>query len=193
MTTTFQQQYPIGSRISGIFSKLPFAGVVSAHLAECVVVALENPHRNLPVGSNLTFHSTDSNVTIDQSEPITVADILDQLVIAVEVARVKAADTAWQNAVEAGYDWLLTQDTITYDRTHCELTIESASEPGTFWRANGECGCPAGRRSGICYHRSAARLVRRALELSATASRPKHKPNAAERAKAFADVQELWA
>lgn len=65
--TTFQEQYSIGTLISGTFSKLPFKGIVVEHIKECIVVQVENPHRNLPLGSRgLCFHPSDSNVTINE-------------------------------------------------------------------------------------------------------------------------------
>lgn len=122
-----------------------------------------------------------------------IADILDQLVVAIEVARINAAGNArWLNALEVGYNWLVQQDTITYDADTHELTVPSASSEGRTYRSNGACQCQAFESHQACWHRAACRLVRRALELSVVVTRPKPKPNAEARAKAWAEAQELW-
>lgn len=96
---------------------------------------------------------------------ISTSQILDQLCAAVDAARVNAASApAWLRAIDAGYDYLLTADTIEYSRADHALRVESASEPGRYYVANGDCQCPGYANGGVCWHRAAARLVRRALE-----------------------------
>lgn len=98
--------------------------------------------------------------------PIPVSELLDCLCEAVDAARVAAADSpAWLKAIDRGWDWLLTQDVVSFDGATHSLHIESSSRPGVFYEANGACGCEAfAFNGGICPHRAAARLVRRALE-----------------------------
>lgn len=94
------------------------------------------------------------------------ADILDFLVEAVDAARVAAAgNQRWLNAIDNGYDDLLQVDVIAFDAALHTIRIESASTPGKFYIANGDCQCDAFAQREPCRHRAAARLVRRALEL----------------------------
>lgn len=94
-----------------------------------------------------------------------IADLLDHLVAAVEAARIAAKDDQrWLNAVNSGYDWLLQQDTICFDLDHHELTVASATTEGREYKANGSCQCKAFEQHNACWHRAAARLVRRAFE-----------------------------
>lgn len=97
---------------------------------------------------------------------IPVSEILDALCEAVDAARVAAADNSdWLKAIDRGWDLILTQDALSYDPAAHSLYIESGSRPGTFYEANGVCGCEAfAFNGGVCPHRAAARLVRRALE-----------------------------
>lgn len=94
-----------------------------------------------------------------------IADLLDHLVEAVEAARVAAKDDKrWSNAVETGYNWLLQQETIAYDLDRHELTVPSATTEGRTYIANGSCQCKAFEQHNACWHRAAARLIRRAFE-----------------------------
>jgi len=93
----------------------------------------------------------------------TIAALLDALCDAVDAARVAAAgDSRWLNGIDSGYSWLLEQDSISFDVERHELTF--TSESGNEYKANGICGCTAFQKGNPCRHRSAARLVRRALE-----------------------------
>lgn len=95
----------------------------------------------------------------------TVEVVLDDLVAAVDAARVAAAgDARWLNAINTGYDWLLQQERIIFEIAHHELTVPSASTEGRTYRANGSCQCKAFEQHNACWHRAAARLVRRACE-----------------------------
>ena len=98
---------------------------------------------------------------------LSIATLLDSLVTAVDAARVAAAGNArWQNAINTGFDWLLLQDTIHFNKEYHELEVCSPS--GKTYHANGSCQCDAFvHGEGIpCWHRAAARLVRRALEIN---------------------------
>ena len=72
--TKFQEEYAVGTKIEGTFSKLPFGGTVVKHIAECVVVATINPRRNLPLYRSgiyencICLHPNDVNVTIQTCE-----------------------------------------------------------------------------------------------------------------------------
>jgi hypothetical protein len=110
-----------------------------------------------------------TNPTAESFATYRIADILDFIVEAVDAARVSAAgNQRWLNAIDAGYDDLLQADTIAFDVATHAIRIESASEPGKFYTANGDCQCEAFARGIPCRHRAAARIVRRALELRAT-------------------------
>lgn len=101
-----------------------------------------------------------------QFTTIRTADILDDLCAAVDLAREMAGDNArWQQAISNGWDDLLNLDTIAYDTAQHAIRIESASEPGRFYVANGDCQCTSFANGNACRHRAAARLVRRALEI----------------------------
>lgn len=58
------QEIPVGTKLEGTFSKLPFAGEVVGYIAECVRVKLSSAYdRRMPApGGRLTFHPNDSNV-----------------------------------------------------------------------------------------------------------------------------------
>lgn len=105
--------------------------------------------------------------TTSEFTTIAVADIIDQLVEAVDAARTKAAgNQRWLGAVDRAWDYLLQVDAVSYDHADHALRVESASEPGKVYIANGACGCKAFAEHGnACWHRAAARLVRRAVEL----------------------------
>lgn len=97
---------------------------------------------------------------------IRIADILDRLCIAHDAAVVCVTDASWLRAIDKAWGWLLQQDVIEFDPATHSLRMESESAPGTFYEANGACRCPAFTSgAGVCYHRAAARLVRRAMEL----------------------------
>lgn len=100
------------------------------------------------------------------STTVRIAHIIDQLCTAIDAARISALhDSRWSHAIETAADWLLQQDAVEYDRETHALTIESATRPGTFYTANGSCGCEAFASHNACWHRAAARLVRRATEV----------------------------
>jgi hypothetical protein len=98
---------------------------------------------------------------------IRIADILDALVEAVDAARVQTTDASWQRAINDAYNYLLLRDTVCYEPETHTLVVASATEPGKEYWANGECQCPCYERGNAkCWHRAAARLVRRAVERS---------------------------
>jgi len=91
------------------------------------------------------------------------SDLIDYLVDAVDGARAMAGDDSrWQNAITAAYDWLLQEQAILFDTdTHA---LHVASPSGRSYRANGACQCKAYELHAACWHRAAARLVRRCLD-----------------------------
>lgn len=99
--------------------------------------------------------------------PLAVADLLDHLCAAVDKARSDAAgNQRWLNAIGAAWDYLLQVDEISYDQAAGAIRVESATEAGKHYTSNGDCQCRAFTHgAGVCWHRAAARLVRRALEL----------------------------
>lgn len=120
---------------------------------------------------------------------VAVAPLLDHLCTAVDAAREKAAgDQRWLNAIDAAWDHLLFQVAVDYSPEAHALRVESASERGKTYIANGSCQCRAFAQHNACWHRAAARLVRRALELQAPAPEP-----AALESEAFALAGEIAA
>lgn len=105
--------------------------------------------------------------TTHQFTTLRTADILDQLCEAVDAARDAAAGNGrWLNALTSAWNWLLEQDAISFDVAAHALRVESASEAGRVYVANGDCQCRAYEQGNACWHRAAARLVRRAMERS---------------------------
>jgi hypothetical protein len=103
--------------------------------------------------------------TASQFTTIRTADILDQLCDAVDTAREAAAgNTRWLNAISTAWGYLLTTDTIQFDASEHAIRVESATDARTVYIANGDCSCRAFAEGNACWHRAAARLVRRALE-----------------------------
>lgn len=100
---------------------------------------------------------------------IATAQILDSLCEVVDQARASGNLTpSWARALDTAYDYLLTTDAVAFDALAHALRVESATEPGTFYTANGDCQCKAFTQgAGVCWHRAAARLVRRALASNA--------------------------
>lgn len=126
----------------------------------------------------LATHLASNTEVAASFAPLVVAEILDSLVEAVDTARAAAGDNRpWQRAIDAAWDWLLQQDSISYDAATHALRVESATRPGRVYEANGSCSCEAFAKGGACWHRAAARLVRRALEARDLAT-PKTMSNA---------------
>lgn len=89
-----------------------------------------------------------------------VADILNDLVVAVDTARRATDNRRWLNAIDAAFDHLLQVEVIEVG-AHNALVYRS--ESGTTYHANGTCQCVAFAQGQPCKHRAAARLVRNAL------------------------------
>lgn len=80
----------------------------------------------------------------------------------------------WGKAIQFAYEWLMDvwadEGQLVFDADGA-LLVNSATEPGRVYHANGLCDCEAFERSmsfhgksGICWHRAAARLVKRMQE-----------------------------
>lgn len=119
-----------------------------------------------------------------------IASIIDDLIDVAIVAHDLAANTPWANAQEDAYNWLVQQDTVEYVALAHELHVPSATTPGLIYKANGACQCKAFAQHNACWHRAAARLVRRALERG---EQRRIADRAARRAVAYAGVDELFA
>jgi hypothetical protein len=105
-----------------------------------------------------------------QFTTLSTAALLDALCETVDYVRGSTAPDAWQRAVSRAWDYLLQVEAVEYDAEAHAIRVESATRPGRFYVANGECSCEAYTRGdGVCWHRAAARLLRRALELRAMA------------------------
>lgn len=97
---------------------------------------------------------------------VQIGALLDYLCAAVDAARVAAkSNQRWSNAINSAWGFLLEQDSVLYRSADHALLVTSASEPGKTYRANGRCQCNAYATNQACWHRAAARLVRRAIEL----------------------------
>ena len=102
---------------------------------------------------------------------LTVATLTDAICEALDTAREKAAgNLRWQVALDSAANWLLQQEELTWDDEAHALHVPSASTPGIVYIANGACQCTAFTTHAACWHRAAARLVLRALELVALAN-----------------------
>lgn len=98
------------------------------------------------------------------------AELLDFLTDAIDTIRASAAARnapSWMTALDKAWDYILSQDVIEYDVEARAIRVESATRPGVFYVSNGDCQCKAFTRGSACWHRAAARLVWRALELQA--------------------------
>jgi hypothetical protein len=104
---------------------------------------------------------------------IAISTILDNLsdVVVPDARDATSGDSRWLNAIDSAYDWLLWQDSVTYDAATHALTVQSATHPSVLYVANGKCQCRASANGEACWHRAAARLVRRSLEANAQDAR----------------------
>jgi hypothetical protein len=106
-------------------------------------------------------------MTSQQFTTIRVARVLDDLCAVYDAAVAKAADDSrWMAALDKAWGWLLAQDSVEYRASDHALKVESNTEPGRVYVSNGSCQCHAYDRHNACWHRAAARLVRRAWELA---------------------------
>jgi len=109
------------------------------------------------------MHTDDT--TLNTFDLLNTADLIDGLCASVDAARVAAeGNTRWLAALDTAYGYLLQQEVISFDLAALALRVESASAPGKAYIANGECACRSFAEGNACWHRAAARLVRRALE-----------------------------
>lgn len=129
-----------------------------------------------------------------QCSTICIATIIDALIeVVVPSARHDAAnDSRWLNAIDAAYDWLLHQDTVSYDPASHSLEVASATHAGRIYRANGACQCRTYAEDHACWHRAAARLVRRALEHNAEAAQAQAQVEAWQAAELTAHTAEIY-
>jgi hypothetical protein len=97
--------------------------------------------------------------------PIARRAIFDELVAAYDYARSVAPAGAWQNAIARAWDYLLEAEVYHFDAERHALRVESASEAGKVYEANAACQCRAHELGNPCWHRCAARIIARALEL----------------------------
>lgn len=77
-----------------------------------------------------------------------------------------AGNERWENAIEAGYDFLVSADVVLYEQETHALLVPSSKGNGQVYRANGTCGCKAFEKRQPCYHRAASRLVLRMKEIT---------------------------
>ena len=99
------------------------------------------------------------------------ADLMDALCDAVDAARIVTANetmdeglrSRWLNAIDAAWDHLLLSEVIEYSPESGALRYHS--ESGQVYEANGTCQCVAYAKGDPCKHRTASRIVKRALRL----------------------------
>ena len=102
---------------------------------------------------------------------LTVASLTDAICEALDTAREKAAgNLRWLVALDSAANWLLQQEELAWDGEAHALHVPSASTPGLVYIANGACQCESFRKHNACWHRAAARLIKRALERQALAA-----------------------
>lgn len=110
----------------------------------------------------------------DEQAPLvtlTVASLTDAICEALDTARKKAAgNLRWLVALDSAANWLLQQEELAWDGEAHALHVPSASTPGLVYIANGACQCESFRKHNACWHRAAARLIKRALERQALAA-----------------------
>jgi hypothetical protein len=98
-------------------------------------------------------------------ETLTITPLLDALCSAYDAARSLAAgDKRWASALDTAWNYLLESETVEYSIEGWAIRVESASEQGKTYIANGSCGCKAFEKGQACWHRASARLLRRAIE-----------------------------
>jgi hypothetical protein len=76
--------------------------------------------------------------------------------------RKEGKNPKWVRAVEKAYNWLLAQDVVNLDDDG-RLLVPSTSTDAVY-RAASTCDCPA---IGLCWHRAAAWMVKKSLQLLA--------------------------
>ena len=121
----------------------------------------------------LTFTFSTSRICIGCEEEaqaplvtLTVATLTDAICEALDTAREKAAgNLRWMVALDSAANWLLQQEELAWDGEAHALHVPSASTPGIVYIANGACQCEAFSKHNACWHRAAARLVKRAIDL----------------------------
>lgn len=134
--------------------------------------------------------------TAETFTPIAVAELLDCLCEARDAAaRTAASSPAWSRALNTAWGFILEAEALEWNAEAHALRVPSATRAGLAHVANGACSCEAFTKGdGVCWHRAAARLVRRALELEAM-NRASEQARAAEEleAEAFAVAGEIAA
>jgi hypothetical protein len=86
---------------------------------------------------------------------------VDVLCKVVDAARAKVNDKAWISAIDKAYDYLLTSDDVILAADDGSALIPSSTGDDVHYAANGDCACKAGQRGKPCWHRAAARLIKR--------------------------------
>ena len=106
------------------------------------------------------------------------------------------SDSPWGRAIEKAYNWLMEAGEVLIDDEGLVL-IPSGSQ-NIFYAVNGSCSCTAYQNGIPCWHRAAARLVKRVKELvdapegSVELARERLQCVAKTRAQVYAEVNELF-
>lgn len=91
--------------------------------------------------------------------------VSDAIESAVTNCATDALATRWTNAINRAVTEIETNPFLSFDETHKSLLICSPSNK--IYSANGVCQCKAFELGQPCWHRAAARIVRRYLEAEA--------------------------
>jgi len=95
---------------------------------------------------------------------LVIAEITADIDAVYDAACITVTDKRWSAAIDKAWSWLHNQRTVLYRASDHTLYVPSATAPGLIYTANGACQCQAYAAHNACWHRAAARLVRRALE-----------------------------
>lgn len=124
--------------------------------------------RKKPVTTNSTTKAVMTKIVVATIE----AEIKEAARVAVE----KVADQPrWARAIAKAEKWLLSRPGVQYHPETHTLAVQGP-EYRAIYLANGVCQCQAFKQGNPCYHRAAARLVTRALELAEGATPPAPAP-----------------
>jgi hypothetical protein len=90
-------------------------------------------------------------------------EIIDS-VVALKDRVFDSLTSAQANAFNKAYNYILENDAVLYNRNDITVIVESATDDHTRYIAGDTCQCQAFESGKLCWHRTLARIVKRALE-----------------------------